>query len=398
MGKPTASRSSASGSSSNDGDVLSLHTQPGGRAFINDVPKLPSDDLPPLYSDVEPDSNSNAHLLPTSQSAYVLPALQGGFHQTDANTGVEFIMHPRLDNDPKLLEQQIQLSAKKPLRPSIRILGTHRQTVHVNGKSEKKTVTDFDVSVDLTPYLFSDATSGLSSRQLRTVENSEKTRRGTILRKRAPSAERDLELSANSKPTLAEWCHRYCASHAGLKCFVLRRQMLGFDEEKMKVKLEALVRGTNYHGAVTITFPVKDGSVVVYKDCRVNRWRLTPWIVWMCYLTFLWIFTWPYLFFRTKMFEVAVAEWPFSVTESNGRIKRYVSMSEDYVYNTWARAISRAVLDKRHCVIDQKDLIASQTPGTPFGNGLEGAPSFLRAGVNAITAVNRNFGWGADSF
>ncbi|KAK4154244.1 hypothetical protein C8A00DRAFT_42978 [Chaetomidium leptoderma] len=400
MGKPSTSPVPGLPGGSSDGDAVSLHTQPGDRVFDDDVPELQSDDLPPLYSDIEADINTNAPLLPALHNpTYILDTLNdaANYHTVDANHGAEFLINRRLDKDPGLLERQIQLSATKPPRPSIRILGTHSQTVQEKGKSEKKPITDFDVVLELTPYLFSDPTRGVSWTKLRTVEDNEKTRRGTVLRKRAPGVKRDLEIT-NPKPTLAEWCHRYCANHAGVKSFALARQMVGFDEERMKQKLEALVRGTNYRGKVTITFPVRDSCIVVYNDSKVNKWRLTPWVIWLCYLSFLWLLTWPFLFLRTKKFEVAVAEWPFSVQEANGN-KRYVSMSEDHIYNLWGRAISRAVLDKRQGTLDQEDLIASQTaPAEPFGTALEGAPRFLREGISAITAVNRQLGWGGDSW
>ncbi|KAK4121924.1 hypothetical protein N657DRAFT_647425 [Parathielavia appendiculata] len=393
MGKPSASPIPGIAGNSSDSDAVSLHTQPGDRVYDDDISELQSDSLPPLYADIEAD---NAPLLPTIHNpSYVLNTLNdgAGVRIVDVNSGAECFINPRLDRDPELLERQIQLSASKPPRPSVRILGRHSQTVKENGKSEKKILTDFDVSVDLTPYLFSDATRNVSWTKLRTVENTEKTWRGTILRKRAPGVKRDLEVS-DPKPTLAEWCHRYCASHARVKSFTLHRRVVGFDEEKLKQKLEALVRGTNYRGTVDITFPVRDAYVLVYNDCKINRWRVTPWIVWMCYLTFLWLITWPLLFFQTKRFEVAVAEWPFSVQEADGS-KRYVSMSEDHIYNLWGRAISRAVLDKRQGTLDQEDLIASQmAPAEPFANALQGAPRFLREGVNAITAINRQLGWG----
>jgi hypothetical protein len=366
--------------------------------YDDDVPELQSDDLPPLYSDIDSNANANAPLLPSIHNPSYVVDGPDILHKTDANTGAEFFISARLDEDPKVLERQIQLSASKPPRPSIRILGTHSRTVQEQkGKSEDKTITDFDVVVELTPYLFSDATRAVSWTQLRTVENSEKARRGTILRKRAPGVQRDLEVS-DPKPTLAEWCHRYCASPAGVKAFVLQRRVTGFDEEKMRQKLETLVRGTNYRGRVCISFPVRDEYVQIMNECKINRWRTTPWIVWMFYLSFMWLFSWPFLFFWTKRFEVAVAEWPFSIEEANGS-RRYVSMSEDHVYNLWGRAISRAVLDKRQTTLDQEDLIASQTaPEEPFGTVLEGAPRFLRDGINAITAVNRQIGWGGDSW
>jgi hypothetical protein len=400
MGKPNDSLLPGIGGSSSETDAVSLHTQPGDRVYDDDVPELQADDLPPLYADIDADSRPNAPLLPTIHTpSYVLSDVNttNNFHQVDANSGAEFFINARLDKDPKVLERQVKLSASKPPRPSVRILGTHSETVREKGKSEKKTITDFDVSVELTPYLFSDATSGVSWTALRTVEDNEKARRGTVLRKRAPGVKRDIEIT-NPKPTLAEWCHRYCASHAGVKSFELQRRVVGFNEERMKQMLETLVRGTNYRGTVQITFPVKCASTLIYSDCKVNRWRLTPWIIWLCYLSFMWLFTWPILFFGTKKFEVAIAEWPFSVTEENGT-KRYVSMSEDHIYNLWGRAISRAVLDKRQCTLDQQDLIASQTaPAEPFANALEGAPRFLREGINAITAVNRQLGWGGDNY
>ncbi|KAL2144904.1 hypothetical protein VTI28DRAFT_8365 [Corynascus sepedonium] len=400
MGKPSTSPLPGVAGSSSDTDAMSLHTQPGDRAYDDDVPELQPADMPPPYSDIESSTTANEPLLPNvSRPSYIHGSLLGRnyVHEVDANSGAEYFMFESFDKDPVVLESQIKLSATKPPRPSVRILGTHSQTVRENGKSEKKTITDFDVLVELTPYLFSDAPRGKSWTQLRTVEDTEKTRRGTILRKRAPGVKRDLEIT-NTKPTLAEWCHRYCARHAGLKAFVLRRQVTGFDEKRLKQRLETLVRDTNYRGHVNISFPVKDDYVVVYNVSKINKWRLTPWIVWLCYLTFLWLFTWPFLFFRTKWFEVAIAEWPFSVTEANGN-KRYVSMSEEHIFNLWGRAISRAVLSKRQGMLSEEDLIASQTtPDEPFAGALAGAPSFLREGINVITAVNRRLGWGGDSW
>ena len=396
MGKPDNATSPLPGIGGSSSDAVSLHTQPGDRMYDDDVPELQDHDLPPLYTDIEADSRPNAPLLPTIHTpSYLLDEVTNtvSLHRVDANTGAEFLINARLDKDPKLLERQVLLSASKPPRPAVRILGTHSETTREKNKTEKKTVTDFDVTLELTPYLFSDAERGVSWTALRTVEDNEKTRRGTILRTRAPGVKRDIEIT-NPKPTLAEWCHRYCASHAGVKSFAVQRRVVGFDEEKLKQMLEVLVRGTNYRGTVGITFPVKGDLTLIYNDCKTNKWRLTPWIVWMCYLTFLWLLTWPLLFFRTKQFEVAVAEWPFSITDGS---KRYVSVSEAHIYNIWGRAISRAVLDKRQCTLDQGDLIASQTtPAEPFGTVLEGAPRFLREGINAIAAVNRQLGWGGD--
>ncbi|KAL2163342.1 hypothetical protein VTH06DRAFT_5399 [Thermothelomyces fergusii] len=401
MGRPSTSSLPGTSGSSSSAEAISLHTQPGEREHLldDDVPELQPADLPPPYSEIDPGSADNPPAIPPVLPPWyiVVDLTDQDLYKVDANSGVEFLLCGCLDNDPVLLERQIKFSARKPPRPSIRIRGSHRQTVQENGKSERKSVTDFDIRVELTPYLFSDAPRSKSWRRLRTVENTEKTRRGTIFPTRAPGVTRDIEISG-PKPTLAEWCHRYCASHAGVKAFVLRRQVTGFDQEMLKQRLEALVRGTNYQGQLDITFPVGDDQIVVYNACRINRWRLTPWIVWFCYLTFLWLLTWPFLFFRTKRFDVAIAEWPFSVTEANGE-KRYVSMSEEQIYNLWGRAIRRAVLARHQGTLSEQDLIASQTtPDEPFSEVLQHAPRFLREGVNAISAVNLQVGWGGDSW
>jgi hypothetical protein len=275
-------------------------------------------------------------------------------------------------------------------------MGAHQETVDNVGKKEKKRVTDFDVSIELTPYLYSDAINRVSWTELRTVENEEKVRRGTVLRKRAPGAKQHIELG-NTKATLAEWCHRYCASHAGLKSFVFKRKMTGFDSERVKERLEGLVLSTNYRGHLSITFPVKDDTVVVYNDCKTNRWRLKAWLVTLCIFTLTFIFTWPYLFFRTKQFEVVVAEWAFSKPDARGG-RQFVSLSEDHWYNMWGRAINRAILEKRQGTLDQQDLLASDAPDPVFGNSaVDGAANVFRAGVRAMNEVNRQLGWGGDS-
>ncbi|KAK3385384.1 hypothetical protein B0H63DRAFT_182142 [Podospora didyma] len=382
-------------------DAMSLHSQSGSHlgfapGFVDDdAPELQVDDLPPLYEDsVDVGSSSSAPLLP-----HTTPLGMISTHKEDANTGAKFYLDSRLDTNPKFLEEHIRWWAETPPRAYVKLLGTHTQTVDNNGKKEKKTVTDFEVLVELTPYLFSDPTYLSSWRELRTVENSEKARRGTVLRKRAPGAKQNIELGLADKPTLPEWCHRFCASAAGLKCLTLQRRVVGFDEEKVRQKLEALVRGTNYRGHLAISFPLKDARIDVYNDCKTNAWRLTAWIWWLCILTLMFIFTWPYLYFRTKRFEVIYADWHYSRIAANGR-REFVSIDEDRWYNMWGRAISNAVLEQRQCTLNQQDLINSQGAAVPVASGntiVDGALSFVRAGVTAMNEVNRHLGWGHDS-
>ncbi len=394
MGKPSPSSSSAS--LRGDADAVSLHTQPGDRYLDDDAPELQVDDLPPVYSD-----HDNGHAvdvsrpdLPPSQRAdlFLAPSFE------DANTGTAYFLNTLLDTEPNMLESQIRFWSIQPPRPFVKVRGTHQETVDNKGKKERKAVTDFDLQIELTPYLFSDATNKICWSELRTVDNGEKTRRGTILKRRAPGANQSIEVGWDAKPTMLEWCHLYCASHAGLKTFAFRRRVVGLDEEAIKQKVEGLVRRTNYRGHLAVTFPVKDELVEVYNNCRTNRWRLTAWIQWLTFLTLTFLFTWPYLFFRTKRFEVAVADWPFSRAGEGGR-KEYVSISEEQWFNLWGRALNKAVLEKRQGTLDQQDLVAAEGAEPTFNTGhaaVDGAMGFLRAGVNAMNQVNRQLGWGAD--
>ncbi|KAK4464330.1 hypothetical protein QBC42DRAFT_263537 [Cladorrhinum samala] len=407
MGKPAppiTEPSAAGGSSSLDNsnaDTFSLHSNPANTmgfssGFDDDIPELQSHDLPPLYSDIDAEGGGESSALLLAEASPE-PRNVVEPRQTDKNTGDVFFLTSFFEERPEELMTQINSSASVPPRAHVRVLGTHSAMVDEGGKKKKQTVTDFDVLVEVTPYLFSDATRQRSYMEVRTVENSEKARRGTVFKKRAPESKQDIELLEVPKPTLKEWCHRYCASSARVKCFTLQRRVLGFDEEKIRKLLTDLVRSTNYRGNVQVNLQVLDQYVTVYNDCFVNRSRLTAWIVWLCYLTFLWLLTWPFLFFATKKFEVVTADWNFSGTDDNG-VKRYVSISEDHWYNTWARAIHNAVMLKKQTTLDHNDLVASHSSApTAIDQALEGAPGFVRSGVQLFTAVHRSIGWGGDT-
>ncbi|KAK0725217.1 hypothetical protein B0H67DRAFT_479523 [Lasiosphaeris hirsuta] len=383
-------------------DGMSLHTQPGDRFLDDDAPELQVDDLPPLYEDAIESANgssSNAPLLGPDPANFPHVHLLDPF-SVDAKYGTEYYLDESLDTEPETLEKHMLSWAKRPPRPFVRLLGTHSEMVDSSGKKERKTVTDFDVQVELTPYLYSDATRHIAPfSHLYTVENEELARRGTVFRTRGPGASQNIEIGLPEKPTLAEWCHRYCASHAGLKSMVLQRRFIGFDELFVRRRMIELVHSTNYRGHLQVEFPVRDQRVEVFNKCKINQWRLTGWIFWLCTLTLTVLFTWPYLFFRTKRFEVVRVDWAYSVvdTSHDGR-KKYASISEEQWYNMWGRAISRAVLQKQQSTLDQHDLLMAEGAAPDFSSAsAEGALGFLMAGVVAMGEVNRHLGWGGDS-
>jgi len=115
------------------------------------------------------------------------------------------------------------------------------------------------------------------------------------------------------------------------------------DKLQLKTEIENLIRQTYYQGHITLTFPVKHEYIDIYSDHWINRARQNPWVYWPVYITFLWILTWPFLFFFTSRYSVMDAEWPFSRLIGvapgraeddihRGRAKEYATMSEhEYV-------------------------------------------------------------------
>ncbi|POR38011.1 Uncharacterized protein TPAR_01792, partial [Tolypocladium paradoxum] len=193
---------------------------------------------------------------------------------------------------------------------------------------------------------------------------------------------------------------RFCASGAGLRCFTLQRRVEGWDWELLRRRLEGLARASNYRGRCEVTFPLRNARVDVYNDCRANRWRLTGWICFVFYATALVVFAWPWLFFRTRRWETVAAEWHMSrptatatATGVPGRREYAAGLSEEQWYGLWARAVQRAMLERRDGELHQGDLESSAEEVVPGEGGLAGV---LRAGVEAMGVVNRSFGWGGD--
>ncbi|KAF1978312.1 hypothetical protein BU23DRAFT_449395 [Bimuria novae-zelandiae CBS 107.79] len=361
-----------------DPDAVSLHTTPDDYSY-DDVAES-AGLLPPSYADSQGPSSAAehgpfTHVAPTQgrsdHSGHVTLKMgkpQVPETQTQSN--------PRYDTDPVALEQAVRSLAQEAPYPLVYIMGTHKETVKRGDKKETKDITDFRIVIDLRHYL--------SPRELdlRTVENGEKTYRGSILKCRAPGHKQEIEVG-DVGPGLKEWCHRYCASPRMLRIFRLRRVVTGFDEDYLKKRLEGLIRSTNYRGHISVTFPVENKNVDIYTTNRINQWRLTTWICWVFYLTFLWIFTWPALFFATKRYHVVIADWPWSRSDGRGN-KVYTSISEEQWFEKWHVGIRRLVLDRFQCEASEEVLagVIARPEDPPM-------PGTIRTGHEGVdTTVN----------
>ncbi|TLS29743.1 hypothetical protein PpBr36_01875 [Pyricularia pennisetigena] len=355
--------------------------------------------VPPSYDSVpEPQQQAVAQPHPQGQGISDAEIIQP--FAVSSKDGAESFMDMRLDRDPDFLEANIKIWAQKPPSFYMQVHGTHRErrTRRTNGRTETYTVTvtDFNVGVPLHGFLFGQPRPGQTSPPqsfswIRTVENHEKVPRGTVRARQGPMPAKvegveEPPSEAMPKPTLQEWCHRYCASFAGRKTFVVERRVGGLDVARLEANAMAIVRSTGYSGDVSITFDSFGTEVEVLSSNKINQWRRFTWLRIVCYVTFLWIFTWPFLYFFTKKFHCVYVEWPFSRIRSDG-LKEYVSLTEDQMLEVWGRAMFNAVTARSTDVLNQQDLMTAQAAGG-VGYGMGGFGN----------SINQQYGWGRDGW
>ncbi|KAB2576593.1 hypothetical protein BFW01_g2882 [Lasiodiplodia theobromae] len=410
MGKPTPAPAYR------DEDAVSMHTTRGDYEY-DDVPQIA--DQPPTYTDSVNGEGSAAlppNSFPTPGSNvpnvaddYAVIERNGrayAFGKPINQHAITIRMDERLTDPDNLYKYVTDYLRLLPPRPVVQIHGYHTQTVRRGDKREKKQVVDFDVLLSLQHFLGKplDPTWW----DARTVENGEPALRGGFRKTRAKGYQRELEVG-ETKPDLQEWCKEYCASPSKLKIFRVSRTISGLDEALIRQRIEALIRSTNYRGHILISFPLEDRAVDIYSPHAVNRWRTTTWIRWFFYLTFLWLFTWPLLYFLTRRWSVYTVNWAFSLgpapNDPHGR-KRYATLSEEQWFAKHRHLIKRLVLDGHQGDASQFDLEDELEDGrnARFESGnahVNQAVGLVQAGLAGWNAVQRGLGgdpdgWGGD--
>lgn len=180
--------------------------------------------------------------------------------------------------------------------------------------------------------------------------------------------------------------------------FRVTREVSGLDRRYLTDALKSLVHSTNYRGHTHITFPIENRVVEVYSSNRVNSWRMTSWICMLFYISMLWLFTWPYIFFAEKRWAVVKVDWPFSRVTENG-LRCYTTISEKDLFQKWSKILEKAILSRRQGTLTEEDLHRPNEATQDFRSGHDGidqAVNFLGAGVRAYSEVSRQLGWGGD--
>ncbi|KAH9830696.1 hypothetical protein Tdes44962_MAKER09007 [Teratosphaeria destructans] len=391
-----------------DIDALSLRTTSSNYKH-DDLPELPS------YSDSEaavaessagPASTDVRDLLPDSYPALKQPAGPSrGWQAYRNNKPVDgnettIRMDERLVDPLNLFYDIPNYLQVVPPNPSVRIVGHHYQTVRRENKKETEKVTDFNIMLSLQAYLpkAGPPRDGQEKTGWDThvAGNSDKVYRGSWRPTRAAGYQRGIEVGDAPQHDLEEWCRHYCASKSKLKIFRVTRDVPGIDQDFIRQHIEHLIRSTHYPGHITITFPIDQKHVDLYSPHWINRWR-SSWIRFIFYFTFLWIITWPILFFMTKYWTVYQVNFRFFLV-------RWAVISEKAWFEKHQALIRSLVLDRFQgdATHMPTDIQVSEGPRDGRSANMD-AVNLLQHSVDALNMLQGrapripNEGWGADT-
>ncbi|RMZ33118.1 hypothetical protein D0859_02755 [Hortaea werneckii] len=422
MGKPadTKSKPAPPQQYRDDPDAVSMHTTPDDYHY-DDAPELPSYDDSEAAASTSLEEETAFPPPPQDEYAPIQPPKGPTVSQWSNECGTTSIninettirMDERLNDANELLTYVRGYLAAVPPRPCVRITGWHFQKVERNKKTETEKTVDFDMLFSLDRYL-PQAGASMNIRgeagkwwTQRVATNGEKCHRGSWRKTRAPGYRQDVEVGETAEPGLADWCRDFARSQAKLKIFRVTRDVLGLDQEDLRLRLQTVVRSTGYRGHIDVAFPIHEKHVDIYNPHWINRWRVTWWVRWLFFLTFLWIITWPILFFMTKRWSVYNVDWrwSWSCTEPEGSSEAYRERTfyASITEKTWLekhKGLMRALALEKYQG-DATDLplnVRRERPGNErlpsTGNAnVDTAVSIVRGGVSAWNAIRSEAEW-----
>ena len=314
---------------------------------------------------------------------------------------------PDYSHHTETLLSMLHEQASFPPTYFVRLTGTHTETTHTRkNKREENKITDFVVQINITHLLQPLPRTG---GRLELLPDNKRGYRGSIFpTAQHPGGEGDLE---NHPDELRLWCERYVRNTASVKSFALKREVVNHDTKKLEQLLRSAINATNYRGHLHVDFPMQYKRVIVYSPGLVNRWRMTTWIRWIFYLTFLWVISWPVLFLITRKYEVVKVVYEYADRpEDDGGNRTCTVMSEVDWFHRWEKAIRRAALARMVCKdrcldeeyravtesVDERGRTQS-TPEIRTGNAnADGVLGVIGAGLRVANEWNQQRGWGGD--
>lgn len=354
------------------------------------------DDLPPPYTD-EPDLNpvqftsyptTSYQPLRLVDSAYALP---GGKGITICDPRA-ITLEPSLSRNSAELFNVIRQQTKLPLRPFLRIQGTHTESSDDAKKKSSNTVTDFFLQLDLAETLLTGwegTPSAATWAELDVIRAGDDIPafRGSRLRTRsyqAPALGRKAHAVEDTEAALLAddpgdsiapegkeadlklWCERYCNDPSPVKSyslpsspelllantyrFTVHRELRGFDYNIMRNLLSSHIKSLNYLGSINIWLVQSQRSVTIYSPHWINRLRANKFIWWLCVLLQLWLITWPVIWFLEKRYEIVNTRWNASLDpgSESGLVKCYAQgRDEAGLAEFWSPSVKQAAWTRR---------------------------------------------------
>ncbi|TEY41005.1 hypothetical protein BOTCAL_0408g00040 [Botryotinia calthae] len=388
-------------------------------SFLNNVDQeYPEEDLPtyeetsssaPLLSRTNGPSANNSQ--PTSGVGWYIPPPDLPFSSHDYSSADFWTRYPNYSTDPDALRQMILEQAQYAPTYHVELSGTHRETERRHKKDSTETITDFHIRLNLTHLL----TTGIrAGGKFEILPDNQKGYRGGIIKSLEPSLSRyDIE-SGSTGDELQAWCEKFVSDPSSMKCFIFERKIINHDKSHLEYLLRRIVTSTNYRGQVHVNFPTSHKRVIVYSPHVVNEWRMTTWIRWFFYLTFLWVVSWPILFLVTRRYEVVKCVYQYADRPAGVGVspRKPTVQSEDEFFNHWEAALRSAImgrmirpdscLDEDYRVqILQTEVARGQAAARALngtGNALaDGAIGVITAATNLVGEYNEARGWGYDS-
>ncbi|KAI9925863.1 hypothetical protein MW887_005669 [Aspergillus wentii] len=201
-----------------------------------------------------------------------------------------------LAKDPHELHNFILRQASIPPSISLVVKGTHE------GNNDH-TVEDFHFCIDITSDILNPQSQGPHWADIHIVADGDgrNVYRGGRHRSRR---DKKRHLEDGNEPGLMGWCRRFCGDSAKVKSFTLKRKIQGFNFPAVKSTLTSYLRVINYRGKISMKIAMANTKSTVYSANWVNRLRNNRCVAGLCYVSQLWIFTWPTIKFLERRYKV----------------------------------------------------------------------------------------------
>ncbi|PSK40259.1 hypothetical protein B9Z65_8199 [Elsinoe australis] len=375
------------------------------------------DDAPPPYTDEAEEPGD--HIPPTSSfnqnevaRSRTIKFFESNAHppipssRADTSNRTIWTYHEPFSSSYLDLEEVLLDQARFPPLYQVQISGSHKETTRSGNSERKEHVNDFDFSINLTHLLhhrIGDAAPVVDSR-IQLVKPAKRAFRGGVFPSTTPHFDFDEEREVGLRgEVLQEWCKLFCNDKSPWKSFTFKRKIAGHNQQRVRELVVTAIKATGYLGHIQVSFSTQQDEIVFFSPGRVNTLRTIVWVRWLFYLTFLWLISWPVLFFMTKKYDVVHA-----VSAYRHVTGRPTVQDEGEWFAMWESAIQRAAYGRKQgCLDDQyrRDMEQADARGRaearagPITTGnaaMDGFANVVGMGLNFLNDRSGARGWGGD--